>query len=59
MLLVVGTEAAVVRTAVLDLGAEGQRNGARLVVLAVGDVGLRVAVDERLEGPQAGHRFRM
>ncbi len=31
------------------LGAEGQRNGPGLVVLAVGDVGLRVAVDERLE----------
>ena len=49
MLLVVGAEAAVVGTAVVDFGAVGQRNGARFVVFAECRVGFRVGVNKCLE----------
>src|SRR5271168_310112 len=51
MLLVVRTEAAVERTAILDLCAEGERDRTGLVVLAKAQVHLGVAIDERLERP--------
>ena len=50
VLLMVGTQSAVVRTAPLVFGAERQRNGSRFVVPAVRDIRLCVPVDERLEG---------
>jgi len=59
MLLVVGAEAAVVGTAVVDFGAVGQRNGARFVVFAECRVGLRVGVNKCLDGPHCGQRLRM
>ncbi len=46
VLLMVGAEAAVEGAAVLDFGAEGERDGAGLVVLAEAHVHLCVAVDE-------------
>ena len=49
VLLVLGTDAAIPRTAVDDLGLQPQRTVARLVVALDLDVALRVAVHERLE----------
>src|SRR6266852_3358632 len=45
----VWAETAVVGTAVRHLGTKGQGDGPGLVVLAIGDVGLRIPVDQRLE----------
>ncbi len=49
VLLVVGAQAAVVRTTIVNFGAIGQRNGAGFVVFAKGRVRFRVGVNKRLE----------
>src|SRR5258708_9601938 len=49
VLLVVGAQAAIVRTSVLYLAASLQRNGSRLVVPAQGCVSFRVSVNKSLE----------
>jgi hypothetical protein len=54
VLLVLGADAAVPRTAVDDLGLQPQRAVARLVVALDLDVALRVAVHERLERAVVG-----
>src|SRR5687768_8856883 len=51
VLLVLRAEPAVVGAAAFDLRAERERDGAGLVELGRGQVGLGVAVDERLEAP--------
>jgi hypothetical protein len=57
VLLMVGAEAAVVRASVLGLGAEGQRDRSRLVVLAVRHVRLGVPIDQRFKRPASGTPF--
>ena len=42
------------RAAVLDLGAVGKRNRARLIELAEVCVGLGIAINKRLEGTAVG-----
>jgi len=59
MLLVIGAQPAVVRTALLDLASKGERNGARFVELALRGVGLGIAVDQRFETAMLGARLRM
>src|SRR5713226_375517 len=49
VLLVIRAQSTVVGTTLLELAAKGQRDRPRLVVLAVGDIRFRVAVDESLE----------
>lgn len=49
MLLVLRAEPTVVGTAITSLAAEGEGDGARLVVASVAHVGVGIGVDERLE----------
>jgi hypothetical protein len=54
VLLVVGTEAAVIGTAVLDWGSETERDRARLVELRLRGVGRGIAIDKRPDWPMVG-----
>src|SRR5258708_1178124 len=46
VLLILSTEAAVVRTSLLDVGGVGQRDGAGLVEARGGSIGLSITIDQ-------------